>query len=101
MKKASYILKSNYIFTSETLSYFKGAVVISGETILDVIKGDTGYEQYIDDQTQVIEYGDKLIMPGKNIRTLTISPAWEPPAISPSSTGSGIHTRLKKFMSPD
>lgn len=64
MKKASYILKSNYIFTSETLSYFKGAVVISGETILDVIKGDTGYEQYIDDQTQVIEYGDKLIMPG-------------------------------------
>ena len=64
MKKASYILKSNYIFTSETLSYFKGAVVISGETILDVIKGDTGYEQYIDDQTKVIEYGDKLIMPG-------------------------------------
>lgn len=64
MKKADIVLKSNTIFTSENLDVVSGAIAIKGEKILAVITDESQLAQYIDDKTQVIDYGDKLICPG-------------------------------------
>lgn len=64
MEKANIILTGNYIFTAESTSYFRGSVVIKGECILAVLKEGESYAPYVDENTQIIDCGDKMVMPG-------------------------------------
>lgn len=62
---ASYILKSKNIFpsTSNINEPISGNVVIAGDKIVGVFSDDECGE-YITAQTQILDYGDKLIIPG-------------------------------------
>lgn len=60
--KATRILKSTAIFTAKEETPFAGFVAVAGKEILAVEKGDD-YSAYADDGTEVIDCGDKLIMP--------------------------------------
>ena len=57
------ILKSTSIFTSDSDKAFSGYVVIDGNKIAKVAEGDD-YDQYVDENTEVIDCGDKTISPG-------------------------------------
>lgn len=61
--KSKIILKSSSIFTSDSDKPFAGYVVIEGNKIAKVAEGDD-YEQYVTDDTQVIDCGDKTVSPG-------------------------------------
>ena len=58
-----YILKSSAIFDSINDTPISGGVVIEGNKIKGVFKGPE-LSTYIRPDTKVIDYGDKLIMPG-------------------------------------
>lgn len=64
MNKADTILKSRTIFTSENLDVISGAIAIKGERIIAVITDESQMKDYIDEQTKIMDYGDKLICPG-------------------------------------
>ena len=61
--KADYCLKSKAVFTGESEKTIEGCVLVRGERILDVVPFGKETE-YIDEHTKVIDYGDKLLMPG-------------------------------------
>lgn len=61
--EADYILKSNAIFDSVRDEPFPGIVVISGNKIEGVFENGR-VSDHIGERTEVIDYGDKLIMPG-------------------------------------
>ena len=63
MDKATYILKSNAIFTSTSDAPVSGAVIVKDDKILDVVEGDN-IDCYVGDKTIIHDYKDKLIMPG-------------------------------------
>lgn len=63
MESADLILKSNAVFTALDDEPFEGGIAIKGNRILAVEKGD-GINKYISSSTKVLEYQDKLIMPG-------------------------------------
>lgn len=65
MSSASIVLKGNAIFDGTGSQPFAGAVVIEGNRIKTVVKGDAA-DAYIGPDTKVIACGDKLIMPGFN-----------------------------------
>ncbi len=61
--KADYCLKSRALFTGESEEPVEGCVLVRGDRILDVVP--IGMEdEYIDENTQVLDYGNKLVMPG-------------------------------------
>ena len=59
--RADLILKSNNIFTSTSDKPISGGVAIKGNKILAV---GEDFEAFLGPETEVREYGDKLIMPG-------------------------------------
>lgn len=61
--KADYCLKSSAIFTAETDETIDGCVLIKNDKILDVVSSGSESE-YIDNNTEIMDFGDKLIMPG-------------------------------------
>ena len=61
--KASLILKSSNIYIGKGNKLLSGFVVIKEDKILDVCNKDK-LNEYVDDGTVVIDYEDKLIMPG-------------------------------------
>lgn len=60
---ADKILKSNAVFDSVSDEPFAGGVAIKDNKILAVCKGDE-IDTYASDETEVLEFQDKLIMPG-------------------------------------
>ncbi|MDR2133116.1 MAG: amidohydrolase [Clostridiales Family XIII bacterium] len=60
---ADIVLRGNSVFTGLEDEPFKGAVVITGNRIERVLRGDDG-SAYIGEGTKVTDCGDKLIMPG-------------------------------------
>ncbi|MEG1583506.1 MAG: amidohydrolase [Anaerovorax sp.] len=66
MKKADLIVKSNAIFTGLQDRPEKGAVVITGKLITEVLAGEgvaVALESYSRD-TKILDFGNRLIMPG-------------------------------------
>lgn len=64
MEKASYILKSSHVFTAESTEAAPGIVIIKDKKILAVEPYDADVSAYMGEETQFIDCGDKLIMPG-------------------------------------
>ena len=62
--KANYILKSNNIFDSCGDIPFSGFVAVSGSKIIGVSDDINKADEYTDDRTEVLDYGDSLIVPG-------------------------------------
>lgn len=60
---ATYILKSSSIFDSISDIPLAGGVIIQGNKILGVFP-ESELSSYTDENTRVIDYGDRLIMPG-------------------------------------
>lgn len=65
MNSTSIVLKGNAIFDGTGRKPFAGAVIIEGNKIKAVVEG-SDVDSYISSDTKVLEYGDKLIMPGFN-----------------------------------
>lgn len=65
MEKATLVLKSNAVFTGDGSLPFAGGVAIADGRIL-ACGDDAAIEPFIGAETEVREYGDKLIMPGLN-----------------------------------
>ncbi|MEG1929887.1 MAG: amidohydrolase [Anaerovorax sp.] len=61
---ANLLLKSNAIFDSVKDEPFKGYVAIKGNKIVGVGSQSKDMESFIDEGTKVMEFGDRLIMPG-------------------------------------
>lgn len=61
--KATYILKSKNIFNGVDDSPKEGGVVIDGNRIIGVFP-KSKLDTFADENTEIIDYGDKLIMPG-------------------------------------
>lgn len=61
--KSSYIIKSNAIFDGIKKTPYAGAIVIKGNRIDKVIEDGDGTE-YMDTDTIVLDYGDKMVMAG-------------------------------------
>ena len=61
--KANYILKSNAIFNSIDDTPVSGGVAVGGNIILGIFR-EPELSTYNGPDTKVIDYGDKLIMPG-------------------------------------
>lgn len=65
MKRADYVLKSKAIFTATSDQPLEGAIAVAGNQILAL--GTTEeMEEYVSAETKVIDYGNRLIMPGFN-----------------------------------
>ena len=63
MDKADLVIKSNAVFTGDGLAPFKGGVAVAGDRI--VACGEEKYlDAFIGPDTEVRDYGDKLVMPG-------------------------------------
>lgn len=63
MDKADLVIKSNAVFTGDGLAPFKGGVAVAGDRI--VACGEDKYlDAFIGPDTEVRDYGDKLVMPG-------------------------------------
>jgi predicted amidohydrolase YtcJ len=63
--KADIIYMSSAIFTGENINTIDGAIAIKGNRIIAV--GDKQLmSEFIDESTEVFDFGDKLIMPGFN-----------------------------------
>lgn len=60
---ADLVIKSNAIFTSTADSPFSGAIAIKKHTIIH-IEENADLSYFIGEETQVLDYGDKLVMPG-------------------------------------
>lgn len=60
---ASYILKSNAIFNGIDDAPVSGGVVVKGDSITGIFQ-EPEFSTYMGPDTKVIDYGDKLIMPG-------------------------------------
>ena len=65
MKKASLILKSSNIYIGKGNEIISGFVIVNGNKIIKV-GNVNNIEEYIDENTIVIDFKDKLIMPGIN-----------------------------------
>ena len=63
MKTADKIIKSRTVFTALEKTPFAGAVAVSGNKIMGVVKGDVPSE-WIGDNTKIYDCGDDLVMPG-------------------------------------
>ena len=63
MKKASLVIKSNAVYTGLNDSVFKGGVAVSDNKIV-AVGSDSEIEEWISAETEVLEYGDQLILPG-------------------------------------
>ena len=63
MSKANIIFISKYIFTAKTDELIDGYVAIADNKILSIGKKEN-YKQFVDNKTEVIDLGDKLITPG-------------------------------------
>lgn len=61
---ADYIIKSNAIFDSCCDKPYAGFVAIAGDKIQYVGKSNDNVSEYLGGQTKVLDYGDKLVMPG-------------------------------------
>ncbi|AKN31600.1 amidohydrolase [Clostridium carboxidivorans P7] len=64
-KHADSIYVSSAIFTGNSLEPMNGAIAIAGDRIIAVGSMDS-MNEYIDDNTKVVDCGDKLIVPGFN-----------------------------------
>ena len=62
MEKANTIIISNSIFDGLSNECFKGYIAIKDLKILDIGKGD--YNKYIDNETKILDFKDKFVMPG-------------------------------------
>lgn len=62
---ADSIYVSTSIFTGNSLEPINGAVAVAGDRILAVGSMDS-MDEYINNNTKILNYGDKLIMPGFN-----------------------------------
>ena len=63
MDKAEVVIRSNAVFTGTGLAPFKGGVAVKGDTI--VACGEDKYlDTFIGPDTEIRDYGDKLIIPG-------------------------------------
>ena len=60
---ADYILKSTAIFDGISDAPVSGGVVVEGNKVKGIFSGEE-LEQFATPDTQIIDYGDKLIMPG-------------------------------------
>ena len=60
---ADYVFKGN-IFTAEETAPFARAVVVKDNRIIAVEATDTDLQMYIDSNTEVIELGERLLVPG-------------------------------------
>ena len=65
MSYPSMIIKGNAIFDGTGRAPFAGAVIIEGNKIKSVIEGDD-IGPYAGPDTRILDYKDKLIMPGFN-----------------------------------
>jgi predicted amidohydrolase YtcJ len=63
MKKASLVIKSNAVFTGLNDDVFCGGIAIWENKIV-AVGGDSEIAEWISADTEVLEYGDQLIMPG-------------------------------------
>ncbi|MGI6766306.1 MAG: amidohydrolase [Lentihominibacter sp.] len=63
MNNADIILKSNAVYTAMADEPFAGGVALKGNKIIAVRPGDEIMD-FAGEDTQVLEYGDNLIMPG-------------------------------------
>ncbi len=63
MNKADIILRSNAVYTALTDEPFAGGVALKSNKIIAVRAGDEIMD-FAGRDTQVLEYGDNLIMPG-------------------------------------
>lgn len=61
---ADYILKSNYIYTSERMPYVDGYIAIKENKISHIGQGVNDIDLYIGENTEVLDYQNKMIMPG-------------------------------------
>lgn len=61
MVKADYLLKSNTVFAGKEDRSFSGAVAVKGNKIIKVMKKEDA-DRYEADS--ILDYGNKLIMPG-------------------------------------
>ena len=59
--KADYLLKSRAVFTGKSDKPFPGGVAVKGNRIVKIL-GEAETESY--DADKVIDYGERLIMPG-------------------------------------
>ncbi len=64
-KTADIVIKGTNIFTAETLETRAGALVISGDSIVDLVSAEQASE-YIGPSTRVIDAGERLVMPAFN-----------------------------------
>lgn len=62
--KADIIITGKAIFDAVSDEPFEGFVAVKGNEIADVVKGNFDYDSWTDENTEVIECGDKLVMPG-------------------------------------
>ena len=65
MTYADVIIKSTSVFTGLTQDTIEGAVIISGNEIVDVVPLDQAGE-FAGSETKVLECGDRLVCPGFN-----------------------------------
>lgn len=63
IKNADLVLKSNSIFTGLNMQPISGGIAVERNKIIAVKEGN-GIDEYIGNDTKVLEYKDKLIMPG-------------------------------------
>ena len=63
MLKADIVLKSNAIFTGISDTVFKGGIAVVGNKIVSV-GADNKIDEWIGPNTEIIAYGDEMIMPG-------------------------------------
>lgn len=59
-----YIIKSNCIFDSCGDKPYEGFIVIAGEKIVHIGKAGESTDGYIGENTEILEYDDRLVMPG-------------------------------------
>lgn len=65
MDFANYIIKSAAIFDGTGKSPFKGAIAVKGNKIIKV-GSESEIEELINEKTKILDYGDRLVMPGFN-----------------------------------
>lgn len=61
--KADICIKGKYIFPGDQLNTISGCILVKGQEIMDIVSLDK-MDEFIDENTSVIESGDRLIMPG-------------------------------------
>lgn len=64
MERIDILIKGKAIFDSLGEEPFEGFIAIKGNKIAEVSKDMSGLDSWVDEDTRVIDCGDKLIMPG-------------------------------------